>query len=439
MVIVLGQGVPMHLTLKLKIQPNTEAQEKLWDVSRRCTELWNACLEQRKDPKAWGKVNVYTQKKELPSLKKACEEFKVPSSQVLQNVVFDLDGAYQMFFTRKKQGDVSVGQPRFKSRRTFYTQEYSQPKTSFTFDAGILRLAYGKSPKDWISLALPDHSWAILGMPKTVKIGIDSLTRDWFICLSHEIEPAATKETGAVVLFDPGCRTALTGIKTDGTFWEYDLTPLKKLNMDTYKLIDGLRSKLDTMKSKVSKAARRIRRTIKKLFRKIGTRTKTYLHTLANRILADHPDAKEFKVGDWDKRETLADTGHEFVNKKINRAVQNNNPLQKLIGILTYKARRLGQSVHKVDERGTTRTCSNCDLKLKEGLKPGIREFSCPGCGFTFPRDHNASLNLLKRYESAAWHCLPETNSGRSRKVALGPFSCKPQVTWNELPRFSAS
>ncbi len=437
MVRVSMQGVPMHLTLKLKIQPNAEAQGKLWEVSHRCTELWNACLEQRKDPKAWGRINVYTQKKELPAIKKACEEFKVPSSQVLQNVVFDLDGAYQMFFTRKKQGDASVGQPRFKSRGTFYTQEYSQPKTSFTFDAGSLRLAYGKSPKDWISLTLPDHSWAILGIPKTVKIGIDSLTRDWFICLSHEIKPASTKETGHVVLFDPGCKTALTGIKTDGTFWEYDMTPLKKLNMDTYKLIDELRSKLDQLKSKTSKAARRMRRIIKKLFRKIGTRSKTYLHTLANQILADHPDAKEFKVGDWDKRETLADTGYSFVNKKINRAVQNNNPLQKLIGILKYKANRLGQSVQKVDERGTTRTCSNCDFRLKEALKPDTREFSCPGCGFKYPRDHNSSLNLLKRYESAAWHRLPD--SGRSRKVALGPFSCKSQMTWNELPRFSVS
>lgn len=433
------QGDIMHLTLKLKIQPKAEAQEKLWEVSHRCTELWNACLEQRKDPKAWGKVDVYTQKKELPALKKSCEEFKVPSSQVLQNVVFDLDSAYQMFFTKRKQGDMSVGQPRFKSRGTFHTQEYPQPKTSFTIEAGILRLAYGKSPKDWISLPLPDHAWAILGTPKTVKIGIDSLTRDWFICLSHEIEAASAKDVGHVVLFDPGCKTALTGVKTDGTFWEYDMTPLKKLNMDTYKLIDELRSKLDSLKSRVSKAARRMRRMIKKLYRKIGTRSKTYLHTLANHILADHPDAKEFKVGDWDKRETLADTGYSFVNKKINRAVQNNNPLQKLIGILKYKATRLGQSVQKVDERGTTRTCSLCDFQHKDGLKPDIREFSCPGCGFKFPRDHNSSLNLLKRYESAAWHRLPETDPGRSRKVALGPFSCKLQVTWKDLPRHSAS
>src|SRR5688572_25786405 len=99
----------MHLTLRVKIYPDSEAQKKLWEVSHRCTELWNACLQQRKDHKAWGKVNVYSQKKELPELKKVCPEFKVPSSRVLQNVAFDLDAAFKMFFTKRKDGDMTVG------------------------------------------------------------------------------------------------------------------------------------------------------------------------------------------------------------------------------------------------------------------------------------------------------------------------------------------
>ncbi|MDQ3230487.1 MAG: transposase, partial [Pseudobdellovibrionaceae bacterium] len=377
----------MHLTLKLKIMPDWEAQKRLWEVSHRCSELWNACLEQRKDTKAWGKVNVFSQKKELPELKKLCPEFKVPSSQVLQNVVFDLDASYKMFFTKRNQGDKKAGQPGFKSRRYFYTQEYSQPKTSFTLEEGILRLSYGRIPKDWISLPMPEHSWAVMGTAKVVKIGFDRLSQGWFLCLSHEIEEERPRQSGHIVLFDPGCKTALAGIKTDGSFWEYDLSPLRKINMDTYKLIDELKSKLDLMKSKTSMAVRRLRKRIKKLFRKIGTRSKTYLHTLANQILLDHVDVKEFKIGNWDKRETLADTGSAFVNRRINRAVQNNNPQQKLIDILHYKAQRLGQRLQKVDERGTTRTCSQCDHKLKDGLKPEIRKFSCPECGFEFPRD----------------------------------------------------
>lgn len=429
----------MYLTLKFKIQPDAEAQSKLWQVSHRCTELWNACLEQRNDRKSWGKVNIYSQKKELPQLKKECPEFKIPSSQVLQNVVFALDAAYRMFFTKKSQGDQSVGHPRFKSRRRFYTQEYSQLKSSFALNDGFIKLAYGKGPKDWIIITIPHLSWSFLGAPKTVKIGIDEVSKDWFLCLTHKVPAESPRASGHIVLFDPGCKTALTGIKTDGTFCEYDFNPLKNLNKSTYQLIDRLRSKLDCLGRKTSKAARRLRKQIKSLYRKIGTRTKAYLHTLANQILRDHHDVKEFKVGDWDKRQTLADTGCSFVDKKINRAVQNNNPLQKLIDILKYKAERLGQKLTKVDERGTTRTCSHCDHKVESGLEPEIREFSCPQCGFQFPRDHQSCLNLLKRYEPAVWHRLPEISSGRSRRVSLAPFSCKLQESWNILPGLSAS
>ena len=157
--------------------------------------------------------------------------------------------------------------------------------------------------------------------------------------------------------------------------------------------------------------------------------------------MRDHGDVKEFKIGDWDKQATLADTNYSFINRKINRAVQNNNPLQKLIDILKYKAQRLGQSIKKVDERGTTKTCSVCDHQIKGGLKPEIRNFLCPNpeCEFQYPRDHQSCLNYLKRYEPATWLRLPELYSGRSKGLGLGPFSCKPQIVWKELPRLKVS
>lgn len=428
----------MYLTLRLKISPNEIAKVKLWEVSNRCTELWNACLEQRQDKRRWGVLNVYSQKKELPNLKKQCPEFKIPSSQVLQNVIFNLEAAYQMFFTKRKQGDKDVRPPKFKSRKYFYTQEYSQPKTSFVIENNILKLSFGKNPKDWIKIPVFLPSNILLSCVKTVKIGFDKLSKNWFVCLTHSIAEEASRVTGKTIFFDPGCKIALTGLKTDGTFWEYDMSPLRELNMGTYRLLDKLKSKLDKIKSKASKPAQRLRKRIKKLFRKINTRTKAYLHTLANFILADHDDVQDFKIGDWDKRETLADTGNMIVDRKINRAVQNNNPLQKLIDILKYKAARLGQRVEKIDERGTTRTCSVCDYVLKEGLKPEIRIFSCPSCHFEFPRDNQSCLNLVKRYATAVWYRLPEIYSGSSKRLGLGPFSCKPQESWKELPSLPA-
>ncbi len=161
----------------------------------------------------------------------------------------------------------------------------------------------------------------------------------------------------------------------------------------------------------------------------ISTRTKMYLHTLANKILNEHEDVSHFMVGDWDKRKTLADTKNKFVNKSINRAVQNNNPLEILFDILKYKAKRLGQVAQKFDERGTARTCSSCGYVHKEGIDPSIRVFKCKKCDFRLPRDLQSTLNFVKRYEPALWQGLSGNLPDSSRKLELAPFSCKPQVS----------
>jgi putative transposase len=168
----------MILTKKIQIIPDAVAQKKLWEVSSRCTELANACIEQRRDRKSWGKVNIFSQKKELPLLKKVCPEFKIPSSQVLQNVVFSIDRSYKMFFTKRKQGDKEVRPPKYKSRRFFFTQEYSQKGSSFDLSAsGTLKLAYGKSPREWIIVPISDLGFECA---KTVSISRDEVTHKWY-------------------------------------------------------------------------------------------------------------------------------------------------------------------------------------------------------------------------------------------------------------------
>jgi putative transposase len=421
----------MYLTKKIEIALSAEALEKLWSTSSLCTRVFNAGLEQRRDKKSYGKVNIYSQKKELRALKKEFPEFKKPSSQVLQNSLFSLDRAYKMFFTKHKNGDKEARPPKFRSSKYFFTQEYSQKKTSFDLSTpGQLAIAYGSSRKDWIIIDVPEAGYEGV---KTVKIAQDKMNKKWFACLTYEVKEKALKTSGHVLYFDPGCKTTLTGIKTTGEFFEYDFNALRKINDSTYHVIDELKSRRDKKKNRSSQAFRRLTKRINALFAKINTRTKTYLHSLANHILKEHPDVKAFKIGDWDKRKTLADTGSTFVNKTINRAVQNNNPLCKLIDILTYKARIDGQEVSKVDERGTTRTCSKCDYVHKGGLSPTKRTFVCESCGFTFPRDHQSCLNLLKRFESALWLRLPDILSGSSSRMGLAPFSFKPQRSVNQL------
>lgn len=427
----------MHLTKKIQIKPDAEALKKLWSVSSLCANIYNAGLEQRRDKKSFGKVNVFSQKKELKVLKKELPEFKTPSSQVLQNVLFGLDRAYKMFFTKHKQGDKEVRPPKFRSCKYFFTQEYSQNKVSFDLsEPGKLCLSYGKSRKDWIVLNIPEAGFDNV---KTVKIGQDKTSKKYYAYTTYEIKDEPIKNTGTILYFDPGCKTSLTGIKTTGEFFEYDFNPLRKINISTYKLIDNLKSRRDKKKNRNSQAFRRLTKRINSLFSKINTRTKAYLHKLANEIIKQHPEVKTFKVGNWDKRKTLADTGTNFVNKTINRAVQNNNPLGKLIEILSYKAKMRGQMVEKFDERGTTRTCSKCDFVHKNGISPNKRTFVCESCNYTFQRDHHSCLNFIKKFEPALWLRLPDILSSSSSRLELAPFSFKPQRSVNQLITEQAS
>jgi len=66
-----------------------------------------------------------------------------------------------------------------------------------------------------------------------------------------------TRQPVQLLYFDPGCKTALTGIKTDGTICEYDISPLRHLNLNHYFLIDQLKSRRDK-KKRGSKQWRRL-------------------------------------------------------------------------------------------------------------------------------------------------------------------------------------
>ena len=412
----------MILTKKVQIQPSEVVKKTLWDISYLCKDLWNMSLEQRKNRNAWGKVNLYTQKKELPELKKAFPEFKSPASQVLQNVIFDLAAAYQMFFTKRQQGDHEVRPPGFKSWRKFVRQRYSQKDICFVITGNTLRLAYGSKPSNWLEIKLPVDSYACV---KTVDIIYDGPGKKWYACMTYQVEESPLKTEGSVIYFDPGCKTALTGLKTTGEFVEYDLNPLREINKSTYALIDELLSER-AHKKKGSSHWKRLNQQIRRLFGKIRTRIRVYLHTLSNTILDDHPGVKAFMIGNWKKKETLADTGLAYVNRRINRAVQNNNPLEELIGYLTYKSKLRGQAVKRFDERGTTRNCSACDHKSEEGIPPSKRVFECESCRFRYSRDHQSCLNFVKRYEPALWRCLSGGLPDRSMRVGLNPFSFKP-------------
>jgi IS605 OrfB family transposase len=78
---------------------------------------------------------------------------------------------------------------------------------------------------------------------------------------------------------------------------------------------------------------------------------------------------------------------------------------------LHYKGEYAGRCVQIVNERNTTRGCSNCgSLTGPSGLdRLFVRQWMCHGCGVTHDRDVNAARNIL-----AAGRCCPSVSGNES-------------------------
>ena len=62
------------------------------------------------------------------------------------------------------------------------------------------------------------------------------------------------------------------------------------------------------------------------------------------------------------------------------------------LSILSFKAACAGRSVVAVPPAYTSQTCSGCGVVVAKGLS--VRWHSCPDCGTSLHRDHNAAKNI---------------------------------------------
>src|SRR6476469_5476037 len=102
-------------TFRYKLRPTPKQEQAMAFVLRRCRELHNAALEERKE--AWHKCGVSVaearQSAQLPAIKEVRPEYRDIHSQVLQDVLTRLDRAFQAFFRRIREGQ-TPGYPRFQ-------------------------------------------------------------------------------------------------------------------------------------------------------------------------------------------------------------------------------------------------------------------------------------------------------------------------------------
>ena len=180
-------------TFKYKLKPTPEQEQAMAFVVRRCRELYNAALQERKE--AWQKcgvnITVAEPERSTPAIKEARPEYRDIHSQVLQDVLTRLDRAFQRFFAASR-AERQPGYPRFQGANRYNSFTYKQFGNGATLDNGFLVLSkIGRIAVRW--------SRPIEGTPKTVTISQEA--DGWYVCFSCadvpvQPLPATGQETG---------------------------------------------------------------------------------------------------------------------------------------------------------------------------------------------------------------------------------------------------
>ena len=160
-------------SFKEKLRPTPAQARALDEVLWRCRDLYNTALEQRITAYQRRHVSVsrFEQEAELKAIRAEFPDYEAIHSHILQDVLARLDKTYQAFFRRVQRGE-KAGFPRFKGRDRFHSFTFKEYGNGATLDNGFLALSkIGRITVHW--------SRPLEGIPKTVTISREA--DGWYV------------------------------------------------------------------------------------------------------------------------------------------------------------------------------------------------------------------------------------------------------------------
>jgi putative transposase len=358
----------MRKTYKYRIYPSRVQEVKLLATLEVCRILYNSCLIDRKNHyESTGKgLSRIRQQEILAADKKRVPLLKDIHSQVLQDVLFRVERAYQGFFRRlaKKQG--KAGYPRFKSEGRYDSITYPQ-EPGFKIESGKLKLSKIGG------LKIKMHR-AVIGQIKTCTIRKDS--NHWYACFSVEYEPEKKPVSAKAVGIDVGLKSF--AVLSDGT----EISNPKHFRKAEAKLKRAQR--LLSRKKKGGSNRKKAKRVVANLHRKVRNQRLDFHHKEARKIVDNYGliVAEDLRIRNMVR--------NHYLSKSISDAGWGN-----FLAVLASKAEEAGCRFEKVDPRNTSINCSSCGKPAPKAL--AVRTHCCPFCGLALDRDYNAAINILQR------------------------------------------
>jgi putative transposase len=356
-------------TLKYKLKGTPEQGRILERTLMLCRNVYNAAVGERQE--AWRRrsisVTYYQQKAELPGIKEAMPEYGEVNAQVLQDVILRVDRAFQAFFQRIRAGQ-APGYPRFHGRDRYNSFTYPQ-----VGDHGGARLDNGFLVLSKIGRIAVRWSRPLKGTPKTVTISREA--DGWYACFScADVPVQPLPPTGQETGIDLGIEAFAT-------------------------LSDGARIFHPGWYRKAERTLKTAQRRVAR--RKRGSNRRRKAVTL---LAKAHQTVRRQRT-DFHHKVALALVQQNDIIYYENLQPANlvkNHHLAKSISdagwgafliILAYKAACAGRRIVSVNPAYTSQMCSGCGVMVAKRLS--VRWHSCPECGTSLHRDHNAAMNIL--------------------------------------------
>jgi putative transposase len=330
-----------------------------------CRHIYNAARGERQDAWRMRGVSVTSsqQKAELPGIKEAMPEYGEVHSQVLQDVVLRVDRAFEAFFRRIRAGR-TPGYPRFHGRDRYNSCTYPQFANGVRLDDGFLVLSkIGRIGVRW--------SRPLEGTPKTVTISREA--DGWYVCFScadvpGQPLPATGQETG-IDLGIEAFATLSNGTRIFTPGW--------------YRKAERALKTAHRRVSRRKKGSHRRRKAINllaKAHQKVKRQRRDFHHKTALTLV------RQYDAIYHEKLQPASMVKHHHLAKSSSDAGWG-----AFLTILTHKAACAGRRVIGVNPAYTSVMCSGCGELVSKGLS--VRWHSCPDCGTSLHRDHNAAKN----------------------------------------------
>ena len=361
-------------TYKYKLNLTPEQEQAMAFVLRRCRELYNAGLEERKE--AWQKCGVSVtaagQSAQLPDIKAVRPEYRDIHSQVLQDVLTRVDKAFQAFYRRLREGQ-APGYPRFHGANRYTSFTYKQFGNGASLDNGFLVLSK-------IGCIAVRWSRPLEGAPKTVTISWEA--DGWYVCFSCADVPVhPLPETGQETGIDLGIEAFAT--LSNGT---------RVFHPGWYRKAERALKTAQRQVSRRKKGSNRRRKAVTLL-------AKAHLKVKRQRTDFHHKTALALvREKDTIYHEALQ-TANMVQNHHLAKSISDAG-WAAFLSILAAKAAYAGRRVVAVPPAYTSQKCSGCGRIVSKGLS--VRWHQCPyeDCGASLHRDHNAARNIERLGQS---------------------------------------